>query len=188
MKKSVLSVLKPRVIHIVLLSIGMLVGAQASAQDRMFRCDNNYYTNSLNDPKAQGCKPLEGGNVTVVQGTRPAAAQSGVKLAVASPTSSQPGQRVDANDQRARDADAKVILESELKKAEARRSELALEYNNGEPEKRGDEARNYQKYLDRTAELKAALARIDSDIAGIRRELGRANTTAAGGAASTTPR
>ena len=47
------------------------------------------------------------------------------------------------------------------------------EYNNGEPDKRGDEARNHQKYLDRVTELKAGLARSDSDIAGIRRELGR---------------
>ncbi len=35
-----------------------------------------------------------------------------------------------------------------------RRSQLpscTQEYNNGEPEKQGSEARNYQKYLDRTA-------------------------------------
>ena len=64
-------------------------------------------------------------------------------------------------------------METELRRAEARRTELALEYNNGEPEKRGDESRNYQKYLDRVAELKANLGRVESDIAGIRRELGR---------------
>jgi hypothetical protein len=50
---------------------------------------------------------------------------------------------------------------------------LTREYNSGEPEKRGDEARNHQKYIERVAELKASLARNDSDIAGIRRELGR---------------
>jgi hypothetical protein len=80
---------------------------------------------------------------------------------------------VDNAEQKARDSDAKLILESELKKAEARNADLLREYNNGEPEKRGDEARNYQKYLDRVAELKASLARNESDIAGIRRELGR---------------
>lgn len=144
------------------------------AQDRMYRCDNNYYTNSLTDPKAHGCKPLEGGNVTVVQGTRPVVAQNGVKLAAVSPGVSNPGLKVDANDQRSRDSDAKVILESELKKAEARKADLAREFNNGEPEKRGDEARNFQKYTDRVAELRASIMRIDSDIAGIRRELGRA--------------
>jgi hypothetical protein len=51
--------------------------------------------------------------------------------------------------------------------------ELLKEYNNGEPDKRGDEVRNHQKYLDRVAELKANLARNESDMAGIRRELGR---------------
>jgi hypothetical protein len=33
--------------------------------------------------------------------------------------------------------------------------------------------RNHQKYLDRVAELKANLARNESDVAGIRRELVR---------------
>ena len=170
-------------IPLVLCSLAALFATQAQAQvqapDRMYRCDDNYYTNSLNDPKARGCKQLETGNVTVVQGTRPAAVQNGVKLAAATPSSTAPGQRVDATDQRARDADARGIMETELRRAEARKTELALEYNNGEPEKRGDEARNYQKYLDRVAELKANLARIDSDIAGIRRELGRSASNAA---------
>jgi hypothetical protein len=52
------------------------------------------------------------------------------------------------------------------------------EYNNGEPEKMGNESRNHQKYLDRVAELKASIARNESDIAGIRRELGRAGAVA----------
>ena len=81
--------------------------------------------------------------------------------------------RIDSGDQKSRDSDARQILESELKKAEARQAELLREYNNGEPEKQGGEARNHQKYLDRVAELKASLARNESDIAGIRRELGR---------------
>ena len=73
-----------------------------------------------------------------------------------------------------------VILEAELKRAEARRVELLEEYNNGEPDKQGIESRNYQKYLDRVAELKAAIARNESDIAGIRRELGRSAPAAPG--------
>jgi len=145
--------------------------ANAQAQERIYRCDNNVYTNTLQDPKAHGCKVMEGGHITVVQGTRPAAAGAQpVKIASAS----QAGQRVDATDQRSRDSDARQILESELKKAEARQAELTREYNNGEPEKLGSEARNHQKYLDRVVELKASLARNESDIAGIRRELGRA--------------
>ena len=83
------------------------------------------------------------------------------------------GQRVDAGEQRARDSDARQILNAELKKAEARQIELQREYNKGEPERRGDETRNYQKYLDRVAEIKASLARNESDMASIRRELAR---------------
>ena len=161
------------------LAVPLLVvgfAANGYAQERMYRCDNNYYTNSLADPKAKGCKALEGGNVTIVQGTRPAAA-SVLPVKVAAAT--QAGQRVDAGDQRSRDSDARQILESELKKAEARQAELTREYNNGEPDKQGGEARNYQKYIDRVAELKASLARNESDIAGIRRELGRAGGASA---------
>lgn len=154
------------------------------AQERMYRCDNNFYTNSTADPKARGCKLLEGGNVTVVQGTRSAAqVAQPVKIAAATQAG---GQRVDVGDsrsrdtdQRARDSDARQILEAELRRAESRQADLAREYNNGEPEKVGIESRNYQKYLDRVAEMKSGLARNESDIAGIRRELGRAGGTSA---------
>jgi hypothetical protein len=37
----------------------------------------------------------------------------------------------------------------------------------------GPEHRNRQKYDDRVAELKANIARAESDVAGIKRELGR---------------
>ncbi len=141
--------------------------ANSFSQERIYRCGNEY-TNSVSAAQAKDCKLMAGGNVTVVQGTRPTAAAP-VRVAAAT----QAGQRVEAGEQRARDSDARQILESELKKAEARHGEMLKEYNNGEPEKRGDEARNYQKYLDRVAELKASLARNESDMAGIRRELGR---------------
>ena len=64
------------------------------------------------------------------------------------------------------------ILEAELKKEEEQLAALQKEYNNGEPERLGDE-RNYQKYLDRVAALKAALARKESDVAALRRELAK---------------
>jgi len=142
------------------------IADSALAQDRIYRCGNEY-TNTVSEAQAKNCKLISGGNVTVVQGQKPGAS------AARPASASQPGQRVDAGDQRAKDSDARLILEAELKKAEARQAELLKEYNNGEPEKLGPEARNYQKYLDRVAELKAAISRNESDIAGIRRELGR---------------
>ena len=148
----------------------LVLGAQVRAQGPIYRCGNEY-TNTVPEAQKSQCKLVEGGNVTVVQGFRAPAPTAGQAVKVAAAT--QSATRVESGDQKGRDSDARLILESELKKAEARQGELMREYNNGEPEKRGDESRNYQKYADRVAELKASLARNDSDIAGIRRELGR---------------
>ena len=147
------------------------LGVSAQAQDRIYRCGNEY-TNNVTPAQAKGCKLVEGGNVTVVQSTRPkAAAPKAVDSSGAG--TANPGARVASAEQKSRDSDARLILQSELSKAEARQAELLKEYSNGAPEKRGDEVRNHQKYLDRVAELKASLARNESDIAGIRRELER---------------
>lgn len=139
----------------------------AQAQNRIYRCGNEY-TNTV-QPGQKGCKLLEGGNVTVVQRPRPADV---VRVANTSPASEILRSR-EADTQRQRDADARHILETELRRVEARQAELLVEYNNGEPEKVGPEFRNHQKYLDRVAELKASIERNESDLAGLRRELSR---------------
>ena len=80
--------------------------------------------------------------------------------------------RIDPAAQRARDSDARRILESELKTEEDRLAAMQKEFNNGEPERMGGE-KNYQKYLDRTADLKAQITRTESDISAITRELAK---------------
>lgn len=153
-----------------------LLASSGYAQERIYRCGNEY-TNNVKDAKSGGCKLVEGGNVTVIQSNR--APNGGVvKVASVSPSSPNSGQRVDNTEQRARDSDSRGILETELKKAEAKQAELLKEYNNGDPEKLSSEVNNNQKYLARIADMKANIARNDSDIAGIKRELGR-NTTSA---------
>jgi hypothetical protein len=159
------------------LPAALFFAAHADAQSRVWRCPNNNYTNNEAQAKAAGCKLVEGGNVTVVEGTRVHGAPSattvpsnGTKVVSAPP-------RVESSEQKARDAEARTILEAELKKAEARQAELLKEYNNGEPEKLGPEHRNHQKYLDRVAEMKASIARNESDIAGLKRELSRLGGT-----------
>jgi hypothetical protein len=160
--------------------LAVVLAANSYAQARIWRCGNTY-TNDKAEAQTKSCKVVEGGNVTVVEGTKP---NGGVRVATAPPTASPTpaaspaGQRIDSGEQRARDADARAILEAELKKAEARHAELLKEYNNGEPEKLGPEHRNHQKYLDRVAELKTNIARNESDIAGLKRELGRASASA----------
>lgn len=149
--------------------LAMLVLGLASsaclAQAPIYRCGNEY-TNTL--PEGRDCKLLSGGNVTVIQGTRPS------KPAVTAPASKgSSGASSSTVEQSRRDTDARLILQAELAKAQARRQEFQKEYNNGQPEMRGGESRNHQKYLDRLESLKASLSRVDGDIAGIERELSR---------------
>jgi len=148
------------------LGVAALLGAAAQAQSVVYKCPGPpvLYTDSLSAQEAQakGCTQLENAPVTVIQApARPRNA--------AAPAS---GGRVDPNEQKARDNDARRILTDELKREEERLAQLQSEYNGGEPERRGDE-RNYQRYLDRVAELKAAIQRKEADIAALRREIAK---------------
>lgn len=148
------------------------------AQDRIFRCGNEY-TNNPTPAQKKDCKQIEGGNVTVVPATKVNAAGGNKGGAQQASSADQP--RVDPAQQKARDSDARTILEGELRRAEARLADLQREYNNGQPEKKTDELRNMGRYQERVAEIKAGITRIEADVTGIRRELQRAG----GGAANT---
>ena len=155
-------------------SLSLLV-SQAAVAD-IYRCTAvgtgaPEYINNVKEAQTRGCKLLAGGNVTVVQGSP--VQKGAVRVASATPSGSS-GPRTDGSpDQKSRDSDSRSILTSELKKAEARLAEQQKEYNNGEPEKQGIEGRNYQRYLDRVAELKEGIVRNQSDIAGLKREIAR---------------
>ena len=160
-----------------LVAVAALCALPAHAQERVYRCEGNpvEYINNAEVAKSRGCKLMEGGNITIVQGTKPQAssAANNAPRSTAAPAARNGNDRVDGAAQRQRDSDARAILENELRKAEERLAEARKAYANGEPEKQGIEGRNYQRYLDRVAELKAALGRAESDVEGIRRELGR---------------
>lgn len=156
--------------------LGLLCLA-APAQAQVFRCAgvagaSTEYINNVIEAKTRGCKRMEGGNVTIFQGAPvPKAKSASANVAAAGPAPSL------SAEQKSRDSDSRSILESELKKSEIRLLDQQKEYNNGEPEKQGIEGRNYQRYLDRTAQLKEAITRSQSDIAGIKRELARLPAT-----------
>ena len=167
------------------------VTAQAPGTGTVYRCPGNpvLYTDQLSAREAQerGCRTIDGAPITIVQSQRPrpaapAVGPSGASAAPApAPVATGPaGSRIDPAEQRARDTDARRILEAELRKEEERLAALQKEFNKGEPERRGDE-RNYQKYLDRVAELKSSIARKESDIAAIKRELAKLPPPVPGG-------
>jgi hypothetical protein len=142
-----------------------------------YKCAGNEYTDKPQTSRNGDCKLLEGGNVTYVhppQTSTPIAVNATLKVANApQQLNSRSSYSNNSAEQKARDSDSRGILESELKKAETKQVELLKEYNNGEPERNALDIKNPQRYVDRLAELKANIARNDSDIAGIKRELGR---------------
>ncbi len=157
---------------VLILSAGpALWPVSAAAQTTVYRCPGNVYTSSVDisakQAEAKGCKPIEAAPVTVIQAERP---RSGTPVPV---SGARPADaKVDPAQQRARDGDSRRILEAELKKEEDKLAQQQKEYNNGEPERRGDE-RNYQKYLDRVAEMKDAIARTEGNIAALKREIAK---------------
>jgi hypothetical protein len=155
--------------RILLVCLSAVLPVSAWAQGQVFRCGNEY----TNDPQRagqQGCTALERGPVMVVPGTKVVRPE---RAATVRPSEAGPSMRLDPAQQRARDADARAILEAELRKAEARLAQLQSEYKNGEPDKQGIEGRNHQRYLDRVQALREDLARQQSDVASLKRELAR---------------
>jgi hypothetical protein len=81
----------------------------------------------------------------------------------------------DAAALRVRASNARRNLEGRLKSEEGRLSALEKEFNGGEPERRMDEF-DFQKYLDRVATMRSAIARKQIEIAELRREIDKLPT------------
>jgi len=162
----------------------VLVAPPALAQGQIWRCGNEYTNQPGERPEARGCRLLQGGNLSIVEGRRPAGNQAAASDA--SPAAANPGarvpasaeprppsQRVERTEQQARDRDARLILETELRRAQERVRELQAEFNQGRPQplpsERGDEARLAQ----RTEELRRRLERAQGDVTAIEREISR---------------
>ncbi len=146
--------------------LALAVPAAQAAQDVYYRCPNNVFTNTITpkEAEARGCKAMEAQQPTTIPAPKVRAGTAATPGAAAS--------RVDSQEQKARDSDARKILQDELAKAQAQLDVLQKEYNNGQPERQGNE-KNFQKYLDRTADLKAQITRTESDISAITRELAK---------------
>ncbi|GCL61457.1 hypothetical protein [Pseudaquabacterium pictum] len=157
---------------------GLLHPAAVLAQGvSVYRCPGPpvLYTDALTAEEARdrGCRTIEGAPITIVQTPRPRPPANATSAPAPATSAARPGDpKVDPAAQRQRDTDARRILEAELKREEERLAVLKREYNNGEPERRGDE-RNYQNYLDRVAQMKAGILRSESDVAALKRELSK---------------
>lgn len=150
------------------------MAGNAMAQERIYRCGNEY-TNSAAVAKQRNCQVMEGGHVTVVHTDGVGAGTSSAKAASSEPkpAASNRAVQVDPNQQKARDNDARAILQAELKKAQDKLNALKAEFNDGNPTKSALELRNPQVFNERLEALKANIARQEADVAGIQRELSR---------------
>lgn len=149
--------------------LGAFSATAAHAEGTVYRCPGPpvLYTDALSAKEAseKGCRTIEGTPITVVQSPRPRAP------AASNNDPLRPGEgRIDAGQQRARDDDRRKVLQTELRQAEDRLATAQRDFNGGQGERRGDE-RNYQKYLDRMAELKDNIGRYEADVQALRREI-----------------
>jgi hypothetical protein len=137
----------------------------------VYRCPGPpvLYTSEITDKEAKdrGCRTIENAPITVVAPPKPRPVNGNGEGA------SRPGgNRVDPNEQRARDSDARKILDGELKKEEDSLAAMQKDFNNGEPERQGGE-RNYARYQERVEGMRDSIARKQADIAAIKREIAK---------------
>jgi len=157
--------------------------APLRAGAQIFRCEGANgvveYSNSPNSSRDRNCRPLDLPQINTIPSPKLPAAPSPAQRPAgqpgaagsAAPTGAPAAfPRVDTSAQRTRDQDRRRILEQELRREEARLVQLRGEFGSGEPERRGDE-RNFQTYLDRVQRLRDDIARTESAVASLRREM-----------------
>jgi hypothetical protein len=148
----------------------LLLAAAAShvhAQSDVFLClDGDGKKEYKNTGLTKGCKKVDLPGITMIPAPP-------VRTAEAKPAEVTPASfpKVDSDTQKIRDNDRRRILQYEMKSEEQKLAELKKEFNNGEPERRGNE-RNYAKYLERVALLKENIGRTEKNIEALKREIG----------------
>ena len=153
----------------VAVSIGCAAAPLAAlAQSDIFVCvDAEGNKTFQNVGSAKGCKRVDTGPVLTVPASRVQQRASNDDRVTVSPASFP---RVDRETQRSRDGDRRRVLEEELRAEEDKLGRLKSEYNNGEPERRGDE-RNFALYAERTQRLRDDVARAESNVSALKREI-----------------
>lgn len=168
-----------RAFRLLCLLAAMTVASATVAQPRVYRCDNATYTNQ--PEPTQRCTPMIGGTVTVIEGTRVNGTLSTSGLAANANADVKAGMQEPLQAQKQRDAQAVMVLQAELKKAQTRHLDLLKKWNQGEPERVADEYKQPAKYQERITQLRDDLQRSEADVMGLQRELARFGSGAVAG-------
>ena len=152
----------------------MLLCACAKAQ--IYRCTDANGRPLYTDTKVGKCQLIDTGysSPPAASAPIPAPRSSGGGSSAPSPAAtSTPSSfpRVDNVVQRARDDERREILGDELRIEERKLADLKKTFNNGEPERQGNE-RNYAKYQERVASMRDEIGRTERNIEALRREIG----------------
>jgi hypothetical protein len=177
-------ILRPAGIAAAFALVAAIAQPSARADSTVYKCVDKSGRVEFTDINKPGCKALDlpGYIPAPPQAARPNPAPSPavtMRQGAARPSSASPAAspssfpRVDTSTQRARDDDRREILNEELRAEEKKLADLRATFNNGEPERQGNE-KNYAKYQERVAGMRDDIGRAEKNIEAIRREI--ANT------------
>jgi len=162
-----------RVLPLLLAALTLPLSHHAQAQ--IYRCVDANGRPLYTDVKVGKCQLIDTGpslpaSSPPIPAPRPPSS-SGASSAPA-PSSTQANfPRVETSQQRARDDERREILGDELRIEEKKLADLKRVFNNGEPERQGNE-RNYAKYQERVASMRDEIGRTERNIEALRREIG----------------
>ena len=145
----------------------------AHAQSEVYVCMSGDGTREYkNTGETKGCKRIDMQGISMIPSPyKKPVVQTASFNRPAGAASPADFPRIDSSTQKARDTDRMQILSEEMKVEERKLAALKQDFNNGEPERRGDE-RNFAKYQDRVASMKDDVSRTEKNIEALKREIG----------------
>lgn len=161
----------------IMLAASMALHNAAQAQGAVYKCVDEQGRVEFTDTARRGCKALDLPGYAPPP-PRASAPIPGVPIPAVRPVSPGPASavspasfpRVDTAQQRARDDDRREILNDELRIEQKKLADLRRDFNNGEPERQGNE-RNYAKYQERVASMRDEIGRTERNIEALQREI-----------------
>jgi hypothetical protein len=147
----------------------------AHAQSVVYKCVDQQGRVEFTDTSKRGCKALDLPGLIPAPPRRAAAPAPATPAAAprpGAPATASPANfpRVESYAQKVRDSERRDILTDELRNEEKRLAEQRLAFNNGEPERQGNE-RNYVKYQERVVHMRDDLNRTERNIEALKREI-----------------
>ena len=155
--------------------VALALAAPASAQSVVYRCVDKEGRVLYTDTNTGNCKVVDSiisGAISApaVSNRPPVSMRQGASRPAPATASPAAFPRVDNATQKARDDDRREILNEELRAEEKKLADLRREFNNGEPERQGNE-RNYAKYQERVAQMRDDIGRAEKNIEALKREI-----------------